>query len=318
MGRPTIGVVIATPGRRSLLRTINSIQYQGLVPGDDVLIVGDGFHQPTADLVAAVGAPFRYVATEKTRDWGHSQQNYGLKQVGGDWLLLQDDDDVFLPRAFDEARNIISKMKEPKPLVGRVMTPYLGILWTAPGKEPLDGHCLVVPNDKSKVGYFGTEYAGDQVWLASNLSAYESYVWADRIWTLTRPTGKLWPRRQQCSGAEAWTFHRDDGGVWGEPLCHLVMTRGPEDEHWSARFQASPEARATEEEVKEVVEFAAWAGQGSDVWFVADAKDSSLLYCLNQTGYQMHQVTESYAEFVFEWPPHKFEPRGPLLDKEVE
>lgn len=297
---------------------MNSIVYQGLVPGDDVLVVGDGYHKATAELVEMMGKPFRYVATEKTRDWGHSQVNYGLKHVGGDWLLLQDDDDIFLPRAFDEARHIISKLESPRPVIGRVMTPYLGILWTEPGREPLDGHCLLVPNDKEKLGYVGLEYEGDQTWLATNMTAYETYSWADRIWTLTRPTGKLWPRRMgiatyRCFSPPplwescAWNFHRDQGGVWSEEyVATLIMdwwdTNG--EVHWGA--QLSRVSDVTDEEFREIIEFAAWAGQGTDVWFLVDESRAEVM---NAAGYQFHQTKGSWMEFVFEWPPHRFEPK---------
>lgn len=309
MKRPTIGVVIATPGRRSLLRTLNSIMMQGLEPGDDVLVVGDGHHEPTKELVDMMGSPFRYVATTKTRDWGHSQVNHGLKSVGGEWLMLQDDDDVFLPRAFDEARAIISKLDTPRPIIGRVMTPFLGILWTEPGKEPLDGHCLVVPNDKKKLGYVGLEYAGDQKWLQTNLDAYETYTWADRIWALTRPKNKLWPMLSMRRGEDfvSYTFHRDEGGVWGEvPTATLEMSRTSKD-YWTAFVQHRD--TTTVEELREVVEFAAWAGQGSDVWLTAvRAGDRRLIAAANRSGYVLHTNDGLLLEYVFEWPPHKFEP----------
>jgi len=302
VSRASIGVVIATPGRRSLLRTLNSIEYQGLQPGDDVLVVGDGYHEPTAGLVELMGPPFRYVATEKTRDWGHSQQNYGLQHVGGDWLVLQDDDDVFLPRAFDEIRDIVGKLESPRPVIGRVMTPYLGILWTAPGVEPLDGHCLVVPNDKAKLGYFGSEYEGDQKWLATNLEAYDTYTWADRIWTLTRPTGKLWPSRWYGDENTAgWFFHRDVNGVRSEEYATgLRMAR--HDDVWKGSIHV--EGGVTLDEAKEVMQFAAWAGQGCDVWIKFYRAPRIWIEAAIATGYRPHED----MEYVFEWPPHKFEP----------
>lgn len=286
---------------------MNSILYQGLIPGDEVLIVGDGYHEPTADLVEMMGWPFKYVATRKTRDWGHSQQNYGLQHIGGDWLLLQDDDDIFLPRAFDEARDIIMKQDEPKPIIGRVMTPYLGILWTAPGVEPLDGHCLLVPNDKEKLGYFGPEYEGDQKWLASNLDAYDKYAWADRIWTLTRPTQKLWPVRVAASGACVWTFHREKDGFYdSEHIGQLVMIRDRQHDQWHATFsKASP---YTEQECKEVAEFAAWAGQGSDVWFRTSISEPIMNVALLMSNYKLHIRSPEVMEYTFDWPPHTFIP----------
>jgi glycosyltransferase involved in cell wall biosynthesis len=310
---PTIGVVISTPGRQSILRTLNSIRYQGLIPGDDIIIVADGHHQPTQDIVEMYGPPFRYVATTRTRDWGHSQVNYGIQNVGGDWVIIQDDDDIFLPRAFDEIRAITAKLDSPRPLIGRVMTPYLGILWTAPGKEPLDGHCLVVPNDKKRIGYFGLEYAGDQKWLQSNLDAYDVYSWADRVWTLTRPTGKLWPRlwyySHDADGAPVrcgWTFHRDEDGVAALDYC-LALRMVRDGDVWKGSIHVEGgRDDLSGAEAKEVLEFAAWAGQGCDVWMKIPL--GPWMAVANEAGYQMHQVTTEWAEFTFDWPPHKFEP----------
>lgn len=308
MKRPSIGVVIATPGRRTLLRTINSIQFQGLESGDDVLIMGDGYHKPTAELVEAVGPPFRYIATEKTRDWGHSQQNYGLQHIGGDWLVLQDDDDIFLPRAFDEIRAIVEKLDSPRPIIGRVKTPYLGILWTAPRVEPLDGHCLVFPNDKKKMGYFGSEYEGDQKFLATSLENYETYTWADRVWALTRPHWKLWPHLVSNTPEECiWTFQRDNDGTPkpGAPSAYLMLER-KENDNWHARMLEGEQL--TEDELGEIAEFAAWAGQGSDVWFEVNPKHPVLPTVLHNRGYLLHQSRPDYMDYTFTWPPHKFAP----------
>ncbi len=309
--RPSIGVVIATPGRASILRTLNSILYQGLEPDDDVLIVGDGYHKATAELVEFLGWPFRYVATEKTRTWGHDQINYGLKHVQGDWLLLQDDDDIFCPRAFDEARDIIMKLDSPRPVMGRVMSPYLGILWKAPATEPLDGHCLLVPNDKAKLGYVGLQYAGDQDWIQSNLKAYDAISWADRIWSYTRPEGTLWPKLWESfphsrGQVSAWSFHHDVDGFWdSEPAADLIMARQDKD-YWLARLTTRKALSLTE--YREIVEFATQAGQGSDVWFKLHPSQRTLIMALVAAQYELHSLTDNEAEYVFEWPPKRFEP----------
>jgi hypothetical protein len=274
-----------------------SILYQGVLPGDDVLIVGDGFHSATADLVAAMGPPFHYVATTKTRDWGHTQVNYGLKRVGGDWLILQDDDDIFLPRAFDEARTIIEKLEFPRPVIGRVKTPYRGILWSAPQQEPLDGHCLLIPNNKAKLGYLSLDYSGDQTWLTTNFDQYDRCSWADRVWTLTRPQWKLWasrvPQKMYDPERVEWVFERDDDGPTGERVGHLSMWRHPDNEYWSARVSMT---YASAEERQEIADFAAWAGQGSDVWL-------RTTWGGPLAGYELHQKDGALYEYCAEWPP---------------
>lgn len=282
---------------------------QGLIPGDDILVVGDGYHEPTKRIVEMFGPPFRYVATRQTRDWGHSQANYGLQNVKGDYIIAQDDDDIFLPRAFDEVRDIVSKFSVPHPIIGRVMTPFLGILWSAPGVEPLDGHCLVIPNDKKKVGYFGIEYEGDQKWLRAALESYDDYTWADRIWSLTRPKFTLWPRLTKDPNTMDrcyWTFHRTDRGIWAEePAIRLYMRWDSfsDDQHWDASIQRLDKT-TTLDEVEEVVQFAAWAGQGNNVR-VCNPEDGVISRAALRSGYKIVPYSFNYE---YAWPPHKFEP----------
>lgn len=296
---PSIGVVIATPGRRTLLRTINSILFQGLVPGDDVLIVGDGYHKATDDLVKAVGAPFRYVATEQTRDWGHSQVNYGLQHVGGDWVTVNDDDDIFMPRAFDEMRTLVIDDPTPRVILGRVLTPYLGLLWKEPQSEPLDGHCIVVPNDKKKLGYFGLEYAGDQKWITSNIAAYDRFTWADRVWAFTRPTWDLWPGMpSNVNGVITWSFHRSVGDMPDmNAVAHLKMWAA--GGRWEGTVAQHEQLEAAE--AAEIAQFAAWAGQGHDVWLSVDTEH---VQAGISVGYIQHAILTDYlVELVSEWPP---------------
>lgn len=313
MSRPTLGVVIPTPGRRSIFRTLNSIKAQGLEPGDDILIVGDGFHKPTAGLVEMMGPPFRYIATTKTRDWGHSQFNYGVQHVRGDWVTGQDDDDIYLPRAFDSMREIVAT-GEPRVILGRVMSPYLGILWTEPQREPLDGHCILVPNDKKKLGCCGVEYAGDQVWIQTSLAAYESYTWADRVWTLTRPVWQLWCFRVN---EYLWHFHRTKDGLWDtSPTFWLHLE--PAGDHMRANYGVtSPECAPTMPEACELAEFAAYAGQGSDVWFEHHGtyQDEMIAPGLLATGYVEHESTATFKDYTHTWPPRRFVPDESLKDK---
>ena len=330
--KPSIGVVIATPGRRSLLRTLHSIMYQGLEIGDDILIVGDGHHASTAALVAAIGAPFRYIATKRTETWGHDQCNYGLKIVKGDVLILQDDDDVFAPRAFDEIRRMVTRFPNV-PIIGRVKTPNWGILWEKPGAEAtLDGHCIVVPNVKEKLGFFTREYNGDQAWLRTSLEKYEEVYWADRVWTLTRPTWKLWPHRFRESMFTRWNAYAQHfvdehshrtvdcpelnatiGNWWwfyednaGPPIASVEMYQ--EDERMLASISF---ITGTEKYLPEIAEFVAWAGQGLDVWVYVLEDDIEVIEALTSKGYKQHGHIGSRVEYIHDWPPRFFEQPKP-------
>jgi len=323
---PTIGVVIATPGRASLYRTLRSILYQGLVVGDDVLVVGDGFHQATKDLVDAFGPPFRYIATQATRDWGHSQSNYGFKHVKGDMVVYQDDDDIFLPRAFDEMRRLFAANPD-RPMIGRVKTPLWGLLWHEPGtKTLLDGHCMVVPNDKAKLGFMTLDYNGDQAYISTCIERYKAINWVDRVWTLTRPEWKLFPTRHQpltkymppdkmklysdmtlrliavigkldMTDDYTWWFHDDAGALQGAVRI----------------FEASGSAHATVAYndgayAKELVEFAAWSAQGLDCTFYSrgDDEDPALIEALHGCKFEDHVVLPTNRDYTMYWPPKWF------------
>lgn len=332
MNLPSIGVVIPTPGRASLYRTLRSIAYQGLQQGDDILIVGDGFHQATKDLVDAFGSPFRYVATRATHDWGHSQLSWGVKRVKGDVLIYQDDDDIFLPRAFEEIRRLMSEFPA-KPLIGRVKTPYRGLLWAKPGLETLlDGHCIVVPNNKEKLGYFTADYLGDQCYISTCLDYYDGMNWADRVWTLTRPTWKMFPRRVDRTSS-LWTTYAEMLYYGMEERLPDITTRplnGPNDWFWlffsqerendrplaavklyedgrrvwaTVAYIVTADMQGT---IEEIVEFCAWAGQGQNIWFGALTDDEEIIEVLHKKGFEDHAIGSTLSDFVLEWPPKWF------------
>ena len=111
MSLPTIGVYIPTAGRDSLRRTLHSISQQRLIPGDEVLVIGDGPVPSAEALCKEFGEPFRYLEGPHTSDWGHSQANMALHNghMSADLLVAQDDDDIFLPRAFEAIRAVGTK-----------------------------------------------------------------------------------------------------------------------------------------------------------------------------------------------------------------
>jgi len=306
----TLGIFIATPGRKSLWNTLASIAYQG-APVEDVLVVGDGFHRPTAELVevaaSALNLPARYVATEKTRDWGHTQQNYALKHVRGDYLIYQDDDDIFVPRALTEAARLVTEFHDPHPLVGRIKSPCLGLIWPIPGTV-LDGHCLVVPNDKSKLGFFTSKYDGDQAYIRHCLAAYEECSWTDRVWTLTRPHWKLIPM-WAAEGNLTWAcdlYRGRDGVLSGEdPIVTVLLERDEEIDRYFATVSPHT-AGIMIQEYREIGEFIVYAAQSKDVWIRIKRSEGALALGLRASNFKEHAQTTEYIEFTHDWPPDFF------------
>ena len=305
--------MISTPGRRSLSRTLASILHQkdGV---EDVLVVGDGFHAATKELVefyAVLGLPCRYQATVKTRDWGHTQVNYGLRHVKGDYVTYQDDDDIYLPRAVEEMVRLVSDFTEPRPLLGRVKTPNFGLLWQRPNATTvLDGHCLVAPNDKRKLGWMAPVHSGDQCFLHTTLRNYPEWAWTDRIWTLTRPVWQM--DTYECRRSEGtweWTFYREGDG---DPRVRLLLRK---DSDKDRMFATIPHWRwgITRDELIQLVQFAFYACQGNDCWFQFDnADDALLISALVESNFKEHTRTE----YTHDWPPD-FWPAVPEFDHVV-
>lgn len=308
MSRPTLGIIIATPGRRSIARTLWSIAYQS-EGVEDVLVIGDGYHKATDELVkmyAEVGwlPQARYVATQKTRDWGHTQLNYGLKNVRGDYVLYTDDDDIFLPRALEEIRDVAER-RPGRPIIGRIKTPELGILWQVPDPSTvLDGHCLVAPNVKEKLGYFDQRYFGDQCYIHTTLKHYQDeWVWHDAVYTLTRPMWTMWPQ-WASRGSMSWCcdLHEDHGGVPGKLAATVLLEE--DGEHWIGSCNDD----LNYAQAQEVVEFLTWAGQGKSVWFRARPKQEKLRATLLRMNYKEHWSTDEMVEYTSEWPPYWWAP----------
>ena len=67
---PRLSIIIPTIGRATLARTLATIAAQDLLPGDEVLVIGDG-RQPEAERIfAASGLPGRYLDGPERHNWG--------------------------------------------------------------------------------------------------------------------------------------------------------------------------------------------------------------------------------------------------------
>jgi glycosyltransferase involved in cell wall biosynthesis len=90
-----ITVVIPTYNRAALLtRAVESARAQTVAPFE-ILVVDDGSTDDTARIVAAWGAPIRYIATA---NGGVARaRNVGIAQAKGDWIAFLDSDDEWEP-----------------------------------------------------------------------------------------------------------------------------------------------------------------------------------------------------------------------------
>lgn len=180
---------------RPLKRCLDSIVPQ-LQPGDEVIVVGDITDGPLPGVEALCSAyrQVRYLehaGTEHT--YGHEQLNYAIPHARGDYIHINDDDDVWSPQAAFMIRKAAS-VWPGKPLLFRFRS-YIGLtFWERPGyfeRDHIGGHCLVAPNIKGKLGVWGPAYNGDFDWVESTLAFYggpTSAIWLDDLIAIARPT----------------------------------------------------------------------------------------------------------------------------------
>jgi len=108
---PNLVVCITTYNRRQLLeRTLQSVFSQSY-PHYRIVIVNDESSDGTKEYLDALNDPrITVVHHEKNRGY-QAARNSGMKQVKeGEWAILFDDDDIFLPNAFMKIAKAISEI----------------------------------------------------------------------------------------------------------------------------------------------------------------------------------------------------------------
>lgn len=201
--RPTISFVVPTHREdRPLPRCLMSIAPQ-LLPGDEVLVVGDTTDGPlpnvqkTCEIFAERGYNVRYLSySPGHHDFGHSQVNHGFEHATGDLLQINDDDDIWSRDAAQYIRD--AAIEYPgRPLLFRFVSMVGTIFWEAPGllaRNHIGGHCLVQPNVPGMIGTMAPEYSGDFDMVERCVNAYggpDSAVWIDKILCHARPVAQL-------------------------------------------------------------------------------------------------------------------------------
>lgn len=158
-----------------------------LLPGDELLVIGDSHGGPPLGVAPAVwAAGHTYMEYDAHHHcWGHCQINYGITQATGDYLIFIDDDDCFPDGALQAVRDAISTLHAPRPLMfkfysrrhGRTLPPGHYVQESAIG-----GHAMVVPNVPARLGRWECRYAGDYDWIVSTLALWPSGpAWYDDV-----------------------------------------------------------------------------------------------------------------------------------------
>lgn len=167
----TLSILVPTTGRPCLSRLIESVQPQ-LGPDDQLLIKHD-----------------------HTGDWGHTPRNEMMALAKGDYILSIDDDDVYLPGALWLVRWALAVNPGRPHLFRLIRGGHFGgdVKWT--DREVRVGNVgtqmIVAPNDKARLGRWGSRYEGDYDFIVSTLTLYppDSVVWREEAIAVWRPAG---------------------------------------------------------------------------------------------------------------------------------
>jgi glycosyltransferase involved in cell wall biosynthesis len=193
----SLSVIIPTPGRgRPLKRTLRSIASQALSVRDEVLVVGDTTDGPLPAVEAMVkdfGPCYRYLTLPTTEhSWGHDQINHGMIAAMGDYLVFQDDDDVFVEGAFDAIRTAAAE-HPGAPLMFRFITRFRTLLWATKEikQDWVGGHSFVVPNVKARLAPWSPRYQGDFDHIRGTVDNWPgkdaAVVWREEVIAFARP-----------------------------------------------------------------------------------------------------------------------------------
>jgi hypothetical protein len=214
----TLSIIIPTPDGEHLARTLASIAGQPLAAGDEVWVIGDTHGRELPDvqtLVEDCGPAYHYLPCDAGRHaMGHPQINYGMQQAAGEFLVFQDDDDVFVPGAFDAIRR---RSLERRPHLFRFVASNGVVYWSRWGLvqcAQIGGHCIVAPNDPQRLGSWTDRYEGDFDFIAETLAHYpEEPVWCPEIISVQRPRWE-WRMVQSADEVERLRVLRNVSRTW--------------------------------------------------------------------------------------------------------
>ena len=169
---------------------------QEQIPGDEVLVVGDGYQSRAERLVESArdaGLNARYVSHGPTRNFGNAQRTFALGMCHGDYVAFLDDDDVFGPEAFIQIRKALTA--EPaRVYLFKTIAPWGEVVWTDPGVIEQGNVCtiqLVVKNERPFPPW-GLRQGANVSWTQLMSFQRGPIRWRREITTICRPLKRWW------------------------------------------------------------------------------------------------------------------------------
>jgi glycosyltransferase involved in cell wall biosynthesis len=185
----TVSLLVTTVSRPTLAKTLASLRKQPWLPGDEVLLVGDGPNDQARELWDQFGLPGRYEETPaRSNDWGHTPRNLFMPRCRGDLIAHLDDDDVWN----DGALNAVRRAALDRVHVFRMdAKTWMGkVLW----EERVLRHrnvgtpMVVVPRVGPGWAEFAPRYGGDFDFVRDTVALWEGAVeWHEDVICTVRP-----------------------------------------------------------------------------------------------------------------------------------
>lgn len=159
----SLSVLVASSGRPTLIRTIESITPQ-LLPGDELIVdVNDD-------------AP-----------WGHAARNRMMPRAKGDALLFMDDDDSYMPGALTVVRDAFARTPD-RPHIFKMRYANGRELWVDRQVRCGNVSTQMFVALNGMVGQWGDRYEGDFDFIASTVALQGEPVWHPDVIALIRPS----------------------------------------------------------------------------------------------------------------------------------
>ena len=182
----SLSLIVPTADGEGLSALFDSLRPQ-LSERDEVLIVGDTHSNSLHEVETLVCAEGFHWLTQDVgyHAWGHPQINHGISQAQGEYLVFNDDDDLFTENALAIIREVASSLPSPLPMMFRFHSGRNGTLWQnqAVVCGQIGGHEFVCPNDPARLGKWSDRYEGDFDFIESTLALWpkDSLVWRPEI-----------------------------------------------------------------------------------------------------------------------------------------
>ena len=183
----SLNIVCTSIGRETLPRLIESFKDQ-LDPTDIFTIISDINHEFVSEVLSRYEFKFKvnHILNQGEQKWkyGHPLINENINSLEGDFIMFADDDDRYVPDAFEYIRNTVTEKKL------YIFKHKWGgtVNWASKHFEVGNiGKCVgVIPNTKN-LPLFHEDIFGDGIFY-SDISKIFEYEFIDKIIYKVRDT----------------------------------------------------------------------------------------------------------------------------------